>query len=162
MAEVAAVHDDLDMAVRPCDLFQDGNGIICRAVVDQDVLVSVIGKGRHHGSRGLTKCPDITLLVVARADDTDEFHLASPYPYHAAVRRKASGSGTCCLRPPTRARNPSVASLYRALAEAEKTTAGRWAIGDLRRKGDVLAADRPQRSARSTRPCCASTRAAAR
>src|ERR1035437_8459248 len=101
MAEVAAVHDDLDMAVRPCDLFQDGNGIICRAVVDQDVLVSVIGKRRHHGSRALTKFPDIILLVIARADDTDEFHLASPspYPYRAAVRRKASGSGTCCLRP---------------------------------------------------------------
>ena len=45
VSEVARVADDLDVVVGGGQLLQDGEGVVAGGVVNEDVLVTVVGRG---------------------------------------------------------------------------------------------------------------------
>ena len=71
VAEVARVHDDLDVLVFSGNRLEDGDGVVPGGVVDKDVLVLVLANADHDLADLVVEVENILLLVVARRHDGD-------------------------------------------------------------------------------------------
>jgi hypothetical protein len=65
VAEIARVDDDFDVVVVASDPLQNADGVVPRAVVDEDVLITVFAKLSHLRADAIIKLFDVALFVVA-------------------------------------------------------------------------------------------------
>lgn len=72
--EVAGVDDDLNVLINGRDGFENGNRVIGRSVVDEDVLVLVPANRRHDTADALIQLRHIRFLVVTGGQNTDRLH----------------------------------------------------------------------------------------
>ena len=71
VAEVARVHDDLDVLVFGGNRLQDGDRVVPGGVVDENVLVLILADPNHYLADLVIEVENILLLVVAGRHDGD-------------------------------------------------------------------------------------------
>src|SRR5579875_421013 len=71
VAEVAGVHNNFHAVVGKSDPLQDGNGLIARSIVDEDVLVIICTDAFHHLPHPLVDFFHVRFFVVAGGYNTD-------------------------------------------------------------------------------------------
>jgi hypothetical protein len=90
VSEVARVDDDFDVRVGGSEAAEDGDGLVQRAVVDEDVFVGISADAGHHVADLAIEFFDVVLLVVTGGDNADclQRNLASGGDLYASrVRR---------------------------------------------------------------------------
>jgi hypothetical protein len=75
VAEVAGVGDDLHVLIPAGKMLEDGEGVIARAIVDEDVFVPVAAESGENGAHALVEFAHVGLFVVAGANDADGLHV---------------------------------------------------------------------------------------
>ena len=99
MAKIARVDDHLDIRVCLGEASEDSDRIIRGRVIDEDMLVAELRKASERVSSTEIELLYVVLLVVAGANDANEFQWTAPsrckelpfrQPCHSAVRRMAS------------------------------------------------------------------------
>ncbi len=71
MAEVARIHDDLDIFICLCNALQNAHRSIRRCVVDEDMLVAVLRKAVHDLAHAQIHGFNVAFLVVAVGQNAD-------------------------------------------------------------------------------------------
>lgn len=73
VAEITRIEDDLHVSILRRDLAQDFTRVVPGGVVDEDVLVPIAAQLGENFLHPLIAFADVGLLVVATADDANEF-----------------------------------------------------------------------------------------
>jgi hypothetical protein len=89
VSKVARITDHLHIPVRPGYVFQDGEGVVGRAIVDEDVLVIVLPQSYEERPDAIIQLHHVQLFVITRRYNTDALHELDP-----AIGLKANTSLT--------------------------------------------------------------------
>lgn len=71
VSKVSRVYNDLYVSITAGDPLQDFYGPVCRAVIDEKVLILVAADFEHLGAHAVIEFFDITFFVVTGSENTD-------------------------------------------------------------------------------------------